>query len=82
MEPLRIRDHVLQSRLILGSGKYRDYDEMLAAWDAAGADCVTVALRRVDLEHQHEGGEDSSIHEQECQPGVSLEPAMLSLRHG
>ena len=54
MEPLRIRDHVLSSRLILGSGKYRDYDEMLAAWDAAGADCVTVALRRVDLEHQHE----------------------------
>ncbi|MHC4134432.1 MAG: thiazole synthase [Planctomycetota bacterium] len=54
MEPLRIRDHVLESRLILGSGKYKDYDEMLAAWDAAGADCVTVALRRVDLEHQHE----------------------------
>jgi thiazole synthase len=44
----------LESRLILGSGKYKDYDEMLAAWDAAGADCVTVALRRVDLEHQHE----------------------------
>jgi len=54
MEPLRIRDHVLKSRLILGSGKYRDYDEMLAAWDAAGTDCVTVALRRVDLEHQRE----------------------------
>jgi thiazole synthase len=54
MEPLRIRDHVFQSRLILGSGKYRDYDEMLAAWDAAGADCVTVALRRVDLEHKQE----------------------------
>ena len=54
MEPLRIRDHVFKSRLILGSGKYRDYDEMLAAWDAAGTDCVTVALRRVDLDHQHE----------------------------
>ncbi len=54
MEPLRIRDHVFSSRLILGSGKYRDYDEMLAAWDAAGTDCVTVALRRVDLEHKTE----------------------------
>lgn len=54
MEPLRIRDHVFASRLILGSGKYRDYDEMLAAWDAAGTDCVTVALRRVDLEHRTE----------------------------
>lgn len=54
MEPLRIRDHVFSSRLILGSGKYRDYDEMLAAWDAAGTDCVTVALRRVDLDHKAE----------------------------
>ena len=54
MEPLHIRDYTLQSRLIVGSGKYRDYDEMLAAWDAAGVDCVTVALRRVDLDHEQE----------------------------
>ena len=54
MEPLRIRDHVFRSRLIVGSGKYRDYDQMLACWDAAGVDCVTVALRRVDLEHEKE----------------------------
>jgi len=54
MEPLRIRDCVLKSRLIVGSGKYRDYDQMLACWDAAGVDCVTVALRRVDLEHERE----------------------------
>jgi len=54
MEPLRIRDHVFSSRLIVGSGKYRDYDEMLLCWEAAGAECVTVALRRVDLEHARE----------------------------
>ena len=54
MEPLRVRDHVFASRLILGSGKYKDYDEMLACWEAAGVDCVTVALRRVDLDHKHE----------------------------
>ena len=54
MEPLRIRDHVFRSRLIVGSGKYRDYDQMLACWDAAAVDCVTVALRRVDLEHEKE----------------------------
>ncbi|MHC4550812.1 MAG: thiazole synthase [Planctomycetota bacterium] len=54
MEPLRIRDHVFQSRLFLGSGKYRTYDEMLAAWEASGTECVTVALRRVDLEHEQE----------------------------
>ena len=54
MEPLRIRDHELASRLILGSGKYKDYDEMTSCWEAAGADCVTVALRRVDLAHERE----------------------------
>ena len=54
MEPLRVRDYVFNSRLILGSGRYKDYDEMLACWDAAGVDCVTVALRRVDLEHKEE----------------------------
>jgi len=54
MEPLRIRDYIFKSRLIVGSGKYKDYDEMLACWDAAGVDCVTVALRRVDLDHKKE----------------------------
>jgi thiazole synthase len=54
VEPLRIRDYVFQSRLIVGSGKYRDYDQMLQCWDAAGVDCVTVALRRVDLDHEKE----------------------------
>ncbi len=49
MEPLRIRDHVFESRLFVGSGKYADYDTMLKAWEASGTKCVTVALRRVDL---------------------------------
>ena len=51
MEPLRIRNHVFQSRLIVGSGKYPDADTMVRAWEASGADCITVALRRVDLQH-------------------------------
>jgi len=54
MEPLRIRDYTFESRLFLGSGKYKDYDEMLACWEAAGTQCVTVALRRVDLKHEKE----------------------------
>lgn len=54
MEPLRIRDYSFSSRLFLGSGKYRDYDEMLACWEASGTQCVTVALRRVDLDHEKE----------------------------
>jgi thiazole synthase len=54
MDPLRIGSHTFKSRLVLGSGKYKDYDEMLACWEAAGVDLVTVALRRVDLDHKKE----------------------------
>ena len=54
MEPLRIRDHVFSSRLFLGAGLYRDYEQMLECWEAAGTQCVTVALRRVDLAHEKE----------------------------
>ena len=37
------------SRLIVGTGKYADYDQNAAAAEAAGAEIVTVALRRVNL---------------------------------
>ncbi|WP_332767916.1 thiazole synthase [Phenylobacterium sp.] len=37
------------SRLIVGTGKYKDYAENAAAVEAAGAEIVTVALRRVNL---------------------------------
>jgi len=54
MEPLRIRDTVLASRLVLGSGRYPDPDTMVRAWEASGTRCVTVALRRVDLRRERE----------------------------
>ncbi len=38
-----------RSRLIVGTGKYRDFDEMNQALAASGAEIVTVALRRVEL---------------------------------
>ena len=37
------------SRLIVGTGKYKDYATNAAAADAAGAEIVTVAVRRVNL---------------------------------
>jgi len=40
----------LGSRLFLGTGKYRTDEQMLAALEASGADLVTVALRRLDLD--------------------------------
>ena len=37
------------SRLIVGTGKYRDYEQNAAAVVASGAEMVTVAVRRVNL---------------------------------
>jgi thiazole synthase len=44
------------SRLILGTGKYRDNETMVAALRASGTGMVTVAVRRVDLDRAAEGG--------------------------
>jgi thiazole synthase len=48
-EPLVIGKHRFKSRLLLGTGKYASIAETLAALTASGTECVTVALRRVDL---------------------------------
>lgn len=42
------------SRLIIGTGKYRTFDEMKAAHRASGAEMVTVAVRRVPLDRTSE----------------------------
>ena len=42
------------SRLIIGTGKYRTFDEMKAAHQASGAEMVTVAVRRVPLDRSSE----------------------------
>jgi thiazole synthase len=48
-DELIIAGRRFHSRLILGTGKYRSVDEMLAALEASGAEIVTVAIRRLDL---------------------------------
>lgn len=55
-QPLVIGDHRFRSRLFVGTGKYRSNEEMVAAIEASGADCVTVAVRRVDLDRRKEAG--------------------------
>jgi thiazole synthase len=37
------------SRLLVGTGKYRDFDETRAAIEASGAEIVTVAIRRTNI---------------------------------
>ena len=48
-EKLVIAGRSFSSRLIVGTGKYKDYAENAAAAEAAGAEIVTVAVRRVNL---------------------------------
>ncbi|MDZ4862775.1 MAG: thiazole synthase [Gemmatimonadota bacterium] len=54
--PLIIGGHTFRSRLLVGTGKYRSNAEMIAAIEASGADVVTVAVRRVDLDRTREEG--------------------------
>ncbi|NKB34616.1 MAG: thiazole synthase [Pseudomonadales bacterium] len=46
---LQVAGKTFQSRLIIGSGKYKDFNENLAALEASGAEIITVAIRRVNL---------------------------------
>ena len=48
--PLTIAGRTFTSRLILGTGKYRSNEEMLAAFEASGCEMITVALRRIDFD--------------------------------
>lgn len=47
---LTIGGKTFRSRLMLGTGKYRNAEEMNAALEASGCEIVTVALRRIDLD--------------------------------
>ena len=48
-DELVIAGRGFRSRLIVGTGKYRSFQEMARAHAASGADMVTVAVRRVNI---------------------------------
>jgi thiazole synthase len=54
MEPLVIAGRAFKSRLIVGTGKYKDGPQTRAAIEASGAEMVTVAVRRVNLDRTTE----------------------------
>jgi thiazole synthase len=54
--PLEIAGRAFRSRLMVGTGKYRSNQEMVAALEASGAEIVTVAVRRVNLDRRVEEG--------------------------
>mgnify|MGYP001162298601 CR=1 FL=1 len=47
--PLQIGEHILRSRLVVGTGKYDSYETMQQALACSGCDAVTVAVRRERL---------------------------------
>jgi thiazole synthase len=49
-----IAGHPFHSRIIIGTGKYRSFDEMKAAHRSSGAEMVTIAVRRVPLDRSSE----------------------------
>ena len=49
LDVLRIADREFHSRLFVGTGKYRSFQEMARCHAASGAEVVTVAVRRVNL---------------------------------
>jgi thiazole synthase len=53
-DPLVIAGRTFNSRLIVGTGKYRSFQETARALEASGAEIVTVAVRRVNLDRSKE----------------------------
>jgi thiazole synthase len=54
MDKLAIADREFESRLFVGTGKFASPELMAQALDASGAEIVTVALRRVDIENEND----------------------------
>jgi thiazole synthase len=49
-KPLTIAGRTFSSRLMVGTGRYRSTDDMLASFEASGTEIITVALRRIDFD--------------------------------
>ncbi|MFO0944544.1 MAG: sulfur carrier protein ThiS [Planctomycetota bacterium] len=48
-QPLRLGSYTFSNRLFVGTGKYATFEQMRDCLEASGTDCVTVAVRRVNL---------------------------------
>src|SRR5947208_11440794 len=57
--PFSIGGRTFHSRLMVGTGKYPDNETMTRAIEASGAEIVTVAVRRVNLDRSRD---DSILH--------------------
>jgi thiazole synthase len=48
-DTFKIGNRIFSSRLLVGTGKYRDFDETREAVDASGSEIITVAIRRTNI---------------------------------
>lgn len=55
IQPLRFGGREFKSRLLVGTGKFKDFETMKKAHEASGAEIVTVAIRRVNLDARGTG---------------------------
>ena len=53
-DPFIVAGREFHSRLIVGTGKYKSFQETARALEASGAEMVTVAVRRVNLDRSKE----------------------------
>ena len=53
-DPLVIAGKEFRSRLMVGTGRHRTMDEMVESVEASGAEIITVAIRRLDLDNPNE----------------------------
>ena len=53
-DPFEVAGRRFRSRLLVGTGKYKDFEETARAIEASGAEIVTVAVRRVNVSDPHQ----------------------------
>ncbi len=74
-QKLKIADREFGSRLFLGTGKFRSNEEMKCALEASGAEMVTLAMKRVELDDE---GDDMLCHVK--RDGLQLLPNTSGVR--
>ena len=74
-QKLKIADREFGSRVFLGTGKFRSNEEMKCALEASGAEMVTLAMKRVELDDE---GDDMLCHVK--RDGLQLLPNTSGVR--
>ncbi|MDX8376765.1 MAG: thiazole synthase [Mariprofundales bacterium] len=60
-DELKIGTYSFQSRLIVGSGKYKDFPTTKQATEAANAEMITVAVRRVNITEESQANKENLL---------------------